>query len=99
MSLLSEKTGLAALVEAVLSQVLDAQASEQVGAQRYERSDERVAYCNGYRPRLLYTRIGQLTLRVPQMRDGQFSTEIFSRYQHSEQALVLSLMEIFHQSN
>lgn len=93
-SLLSEKNGLATLVEAVLNQVLDAQASEQVGAQRYERSDERVAYRNGYRPRHLYTRIGPLTLRVPQMRDGQFSTEIFSRYQRSEQALVLSLMEM-----
>ena len=93
-SLLSEKNGLAVLVEAVLNQILDAQASEQVGAQRYERSDERVAYRNGYRPRQLYTRIGPLTLRVPQMRDGQFSTEIFSRYQRSEQALVLSLMEM-----
>jgi putative transposase len=93
-SLLSEQDGLAKLLEAVLNQLLDAQASEQVGAGRYERSQERVAYRNGYRPRQLYTRVGPLTLRVPQMRDGQFSTEIFSRYQRSEQALVLSLMEM-----
>lgn len=93
-SLLSEQDGLAKLLEAVLNQLLDAQASEQVGAGRYERSEDRVAYRNGYRPRQLYTRVGPLTLRVPQMRDGQFSTEIFSRYQRSEQALVLSLMEM-----
>lgn len=93
-SLLTEQNGLAKLVEAVLNQILDAQASEQVGAQRYERSEERMAYRNGYRPRQLYTRVGPLTLRVPQMRDGQFSTEIFARYQRSEQALVLSLMEM-----
>jgi len=93
-SLLSEQDGLAKLLEAVLNQILDAQASEQVGAGRYERSEDRVAYRNGYRPRQLYTRVGPLTLRVPQMRDGQFSTEIFSRYQRSEQALVLSLMEM-----
>lgn len=93
-SLLSEQDGLAKLVEAVLNQILDAQASEQVGAGRYERSEERIAYRNGYRPRQLYTRVGPLTLRIPQMRDGQFSTEIFSRYQRSEQALVLSLMEM-----
>lgn len=93
-SLLSEQDGLAKLLEAVLNQLLDAQASEQVGAGRYERSEERVAYRNGYRPRQLYTRVGPLTLRVPQMRDGQFSTEIFSRYQRSEQALILSLMEM-----
>jgi transposase-like protein len=93
-SLLSDKNGVAALLEGVLNQILDAQATEQIGAQRYERAEERVAYRNGYRSRQLYTRVGPLTLRVPQLRDGQFSTEIFSRYQRSEQALVLSLMEM-----
>ena len=93
-SLLSEQEGLAKLLEEVLNQILDAQVNEHVGAKRYERSQQRVAYRNGYRPRQLYTRVGPLTLRVPQMRDGQFSTEIFSRYQRSEQALVLSLMEM-----
>jgi putative transposase len=93
-SLLTEQNGLAKLVEVVLNQVLDAQAAEQVGAQRYERSEDRMAYRNGYRARQLYTRVGPLTLRVPQLRDGQFSTEIFARYQRSEQALVLSLMEM-----
>ncbi len=34
--------------------------------------------------------MGPLTLRVPQFRDGTFSTEIFQRYQRSEQALVLA---------
>jgi len=47
-----------------------------------------------YRTRQLYSRVGPLTLRVPQFRDGTFSTEIFQRYQRSEQALVLALMEM-----
>ena len=46
------------------------------------------------RPRKLTTRVGPLTLRVPQVRDGEFSTELFARYQRSEQALVLALMEM-----
>jgi putative transposase len=46
------------------------------------------------RPRRLTTRVGQLTLRVPQVREGQFSPELFARYQRSEQALVLALMEM-----
>ena len=75
-------------MEAVLNQVLDAQANEQVGPKRYDRSEDRGAYRYGYRPRQLYTRIGPITLRVPQMRDGQYSTEIFSHYQRSEQAQV-----------
>lgn len=92
--IMTEQNGLASLLEAVLNQVLDAQASEQLGAERYERSDERVAYRNGYRPRRIYSRVGPLTLQVPQFRDGQFSTEIFSRYQRSEQAFVIALMEM-----
>lgn len=92
--IMTEQNGLASLLEAVLNQVLDAQASEQLGAERYERSDERVAYRNGYRPRRIYTRVGPLTLQVPQFRDGQFSTEIFARYQRSEQAFVIALMEM-----
>ena len=49
---------------------------------------------NGYKPRKLNTRVGTLNLRVPQVRDGEFSTELFRRYQRSEQALVLALMEM-----
>jgi putative transposase len=86
--------GLAKLLEQVLNQVLEAQVSEQLGAERYERSDERQGYRNGVRPRQLTTRVGRLTLRVPQVRDGQFSPELFARYQRSEQALVLALMEM-----
>ena len=82
------------LVEAVLNQVLNAQVTEQLQAAPYERSEQRQGYRNGYKPRQLTTRVGALTLLVPQVRDGQFSTELFARYQRSEQALVLTLMEM-----
>ena len=93
-SLMDDKNALAELLEEILNQVLEVQAEDQLGAGRYERSSERSGYRNGYRPRALYTRVGPLTLRVPQFRDGRLSTEIFNRYQRSEQALVLSLMEM-----
>ena len=82
------------LVEAVLNQVLNAQVAEQLQAAPYERSEQRQGYRNGYKPRQLTTRVGALTLLVPQVREGQFSTEVFARYQRSEQALVLTLMEM-----
>ena len=88
------ESGLKTLVEQVLNQVLEAQVSEQIGAARYERNEERQGYRNGVRLRKLTTRVGPLTLRVPQVRDGEFSTELFARYQRSEQALVLALMEM-----
>ena len=84
--LLSGENGLAQLIENVLNQVLEAQVAESLGADHYERSEERVGYRNGSRPRQLYTRVGPVTLQVPQTRDGSFSTEIFQRYQRSKQA-------------
>lgn len=91
---LSHDQGMKLLVEQVLNQVLEAEMTEHVGAEPYERTDQRCTYRNGYRPRRLTTRVGTLTLRVPQSRDGSFSTELFRRYQRSEQALVLALMEM-----
>ena len=92
--LLGSQDGLAKLVESVLNQILEAQVSESLGADRHERSEERHGYRNGYRVRTLYTRVGPVTLQVPQTRDGSFSTDIFKRYQRSEQAFVLALMEM-----
>lgn len=90
----SKDSGVAALLESVLNQILQAQASEQLGAEPYERSEERKGYRNGSYPRQLTTRVGKLTLRIPRLRNGAFSTELFARYQRSEQALVLALMEM-----
>lgn len=82
------------LLQSVLNQVLHAQATEQLAAEKYERTDERQGYRNGTYVRTLTTRVGKLTLHVPRFRDGQFSTELFERYQRSEKALVLTLMEM-----
>jgi putative transposase len=90
----TKDSGMAKLLESVLNQVLEAQVTEQVGADRYERTDDRQSYRNGSRPRSLSTRVGTITLKVPRLRDGSFSTELFARYQRSEQAFVLALMEM-----
>ncbi|RDV80168.1 IS256 family transposase, partial [Ammonifex thiophilus] len=63
-------------------------------AKPYERTEERQAYRNGHREKPLVTRIGRLVLEVPRVRSGKFSTEMFERYQRSEQALLLALMEM-----
>ena len=90
----NREDAVARLQEAVFNAVLHAEATEQLNAQPYERSEDRVTYRNGYRERTLQTRVGSLTLRVPKFRDGTFSTDLFKTYQRSEQALVLSLMEM-----
>lgn len=66
----SRDVGIAALLETVFNQVLKAQSAEQLGADKYERSDDRTALRNGYYERGLTTRVGKLTLNVPRHRDG-----------------------------
>jgi putative transposase len=90
----SKDDGVAKLLESVLNQILKAQVSEQLAAEPYERTEERKGYRNGFYPHQLTTRVGTITLRVPRIRGGKFSTELFARYQRSEQALVLALMEM-----
>jgi len=84
----------AKLLESILNQVLNAQAAEQVGAERYERTEDRNGYRNGFRMRNMTTRVGAINLQIPRLRDGKFSTTLFQRYQRSEQALVLAMMEM-----
>lgn len=90
----NKDSGISALLESVLNQILQAQATEQLKAEPYERTNERKGYRNGTYPHQLTTRVGTITLRVPRFRNGLFSTEMFARYQRSEQALVLTLMEM-----
>lgn len=68
--------------------------TQALGAERHEQTNERAGYRYGVRARMLYTRVGPVTLLVPQTREGCFSTEIFKRYHRSEQAFVLALMEM-----
>jgi len=84
-----------ALVKEVLQEVLDAEMTEFLGADRSERSSERTGYRAGYYSRGLVTRIGKLELRVPRDRNGEFSTALFERYQRSEKALVAALAEMY----
>jgi len=90
----NREEAIAKLLEKALNAVLSAQATEQIRAKPYERSEDRVTSRNGYRDRDLQTRVGSLILRVPKFREGSFTTELFSAYQRSEQALLLSMMEM-----
>jgi putative transposase len=83
------------LVQAVLQELLEAEMTEALGAEKGERTPLRLGHRSGYYGRTLVTRVGKLELRVPQDRTGRFSTELFERYQRSEKALVAALAEMY----
>jgi len=79
----------------VLQEVLEAEMTETLQAKPGERTSERLGLRSGYYSRTLITRVGKLELRVPQDRQGRFSTQLFERYQRSEKALVSALAEMY----
>jgi len=83
------------LIREVLQEVLGQEMTEALGAEKGERSPDRLGYRSGYYRRSLVTRVGKLELRIPQDREGRFSTRLFERYQRSEKALVSALAEMY----
>jgi len=90
-----ERDFLLPLVQAIVQEVLEAEMDACLQARKGERTPERLGYRSGYYERGLITRVGTLELRVPQDRDGRFSTEVFERYQRSEKALMAALVQMY----
>ena len=85
---------MAVLLEPILNQILQAEMTEHLGAEPGEQADDRRGYRNGSYQRKLTTRVGTIELEVPRDREGTFQTALFQRYQRSEKALVLTLMQM-----
>ena len=56
----------------VVQQLMESEVSELIGAERGERSEERLTHRNGYRPRRWDTRAGELELAIPKLRRGSY---------------------------
>jgi putative transposase len=91
----ADKDSLKELLREVLQEVLEQEMTDALGAEKGERSPGRLGYRSGYYSRGFVTRVGKLELRIPQDRQGHFSTQIFERYQRSEKALVSALAEMY----
>ena len=85
---------LKALLQTSLNQFLTAESTEQLGAEPYERTENRTDSRNGSRERPLTTRIGTITLTVPRHRNEPFRTMLFENYQRSEAALITTMAEM-----
>ena len=82
------------LLQDSLNTILQAESTEQLKAEKYERSEERTDSRNGTRERQLTTRLGQIELTVPRHRDVPFRSLIFDNYKRSEAALVSTMAEM-----
>lgn len=69
--------------------------SQFLGAAPYERSERRRDYANGYKPKTVLTRLGELTFQVPQVRCGDFYPSALEKGTRTDQAVHLALAEMY----
>ena len=76
-------------------ELMEAEVSAQIGAERYERNEERVAQRNGHRIRPWDTRVGTIDLAIPKLRTGSYFPSWLEPRKRSEQALVAVVAEAY----
>ncbi len=81
------------LAEEVLGRLMAYDVEGQIGAGRYERSEERTTQRNGYRHRAFDTRLGTLDLKIPKLRKGSYFPGFLEPRRTTEQALVAVIQE------
>jgi putative transposase len=82
-------------VEETLNGMLDAEADRLCGAERYERSPERLDTRAGHYKRTLHTKAGEVDLKMPKLRTLPFETQIIKRYQRRESSVEEALVEMY----
>src|SRR5262249_30610072 len=82
-------------VEDTLNALLDAEADELCGARRYERTDQRRDTRAGHYERNLQTRVGEVELSVPKLRNLPFETAIIERYRPRETSVEEALVGMY----
>lgn len=87
--------GLARALEILFNEAMKIERSTVLGAQPYERTDDRRGYANGFKPKTLATRVGKLELEVPQTRGVEFYPQSLERGVRSERALKLAVAEMY----
>jgi putative transposase len=79
----------------VLQALIDAEATQQIGAGRYERTETRTAHRNGTRARLLSTKAGDVELRIPKLREGSFFPALLEPRRRIDRALLAVVMQAY----
>ena len=83
------------LVRILIDAAMQAEREKHLGAGPYERSAERRGYANGFKPKTVKTRLGEITFEVPQVRDSSFYPGALEKGLRSERALTMTLAEMY----
>jgi transposase-like protein len=87
--------GMARAMTVLLNEVMKLERSHALGAGPYQRSEHRKGHANGFKPKTLHTRMGALTVEVPQTRGIEFYPSALEKGVRSERALKLAVAEMY----
>jgi len=87
--------GLPDMVRVLVNQAMQIERENYLQARPYERTEERQGHANGYKPKTVKTRVGEVTFDIPQVREGGFYPNSLEKGIRSERALLLTLAEMY----
>jgi len=83
------------LIRILINEAMRLEREQYLGAGPYERSPERKGHANGYKPKTVKTRVGEIQFAVPQVRQGHFYPDALEKGLRSERALTLAVAEMY----
>ena len=83
------------LMRVLINSAMQVERSKYLQAEQYERTEDRKGHANGYKPKTVKTRVGEITFAVPQVREGGFYPSALEKGLRSERALTITLAEMY----
>jgi putative transposase len=83
------------LFRVILNTAMQAERTEHLNAAPYQHTQGRNGYANGFKPKTMRTRVGEITFAIPQVREGGFYPQALEKGLRSERALTLALAEMY----
>ena len=89
--------GMGNALQILINTAMQIERQNYLGASSYERTEDRLGYANGFKPKTVKTRVGALNFRVPQVRDSSFYPSSLDKGIRSERALRVAIAEMYFQ--
>jgi len=83
------------LMRVLINNAMQVERSKYLQAEQYERTEDRKGHANGFKPKTVKTRMGEITFAVPQVREGGFYPSALEKGLRSERALTITLAEMY----
>lgn len=83
------------LIRILMNAAMQIERQKHLGAGPYERTSDRQGYANGYKPKTVKTRNGNITFDIPQVREGDFYPSALEKGLRSERALTMAFAEMY----